>query len=147
MAYIFIYVLFTGELIGLEYLYSQSSGCSSPVPYQQSAQAIEEEEDTTLEGEEGDADINEDEGFEEMPSVEDFTIPSLTQQEKLLPAKPILQIPSDEEYRSLLGIYLIIKIIRRINAENYYCHVLQTYFNIGMKIMFHFVCKYERIRH
>ncbi|XP_069106499.1 uncharacterized protein [Argopecten irradians] len=88
---------YTGELIGLDYLYSQSTG--APVRYQETAASIEE--DVGLDEDYAE----EDEGFEEA-SFEDITIPALqpstAPQPQVPERKPILQVPSTEEYQQLV---------------------------------------------
>lgn len=82
--------MYTGELIGIEYLYSQTGKGSTD--YAQAVLSISEEDNRDVE--------EEDEGFEEIEDVIDPTIPALECHPE--PVPPILPIPSMADYEKML---------------------------------------------
>lgn len=80
----------TGELIGIEYLFSQTGKGSTD--YAQAVLSISEEDNRDVE--------EEDEGFEEIEDVIDPTIPALECHPE--PVPPILPIPSMADYEKML---------------------------------------------
>ena len=96
---LYMFVLFSvGELIGLEYLYSQSSGASiQKVSYDEAATAMENNPDDDA-GEE-----QEDEGFEEPDMVTDLTIPAIeAAPDQLLPHKIKQEQPTQDTAEGFL---------------------------------------------
>lgn len=82
--------MYTGELIGIEYLYSQTGKGSTD--YAQAVLSISEEDNRDIE--------EEDEGFEEIEDVIDPTIPALECHPEPVPS--ILPIPSMADYEKML---------------------------------------------
>lgn len=102
---LFSCVISLGELLGVEYLYSQTGKVLQDMgSYQSETDDGEEKPDEEEHGEEED----DDEGFGDIEGFVDFTIPPLNipsqappQQSTPKPkqAKPLLRIPPMEEYR------------------------------------------------
>ncbi|XP_053385559.1 uncharacterized protein LOC123538403 isoform X2 [Mercenaria mercenaria] len=83
---------YTGELIGSEYFYSQSTGTT--VRYKEAEQSMEEEEDV-----EEDSTVEEDDSYDE-PAIDDLTVPTLATtniQRQSEPGRMCVRIPTEED--------------------------------------------------
>lgn len=102
---------FTGELLGVEYLYSQTGKVLQDIDHDDAEEEVEKKQEEEVEEEEED-----DEGFGDVEDFIDFTIPPLevpppSSTEQHPPPlvkvqrqpKPFLHIPTVEEYRQAMS--------------------------------------------